>query len=301
MSDAPTGGRRPLVCVVGSLNADTTLSVDALPRPGETVLAGGRRAAAGGKGANQAVAVASAGGRAAMVGAVGDDADGALALAALRGHLVSVEQVRTRADRGTGIAIIAVDRTGENTIIVDPGANATLTAEEVRASVTDLAPAVVLAQLEIPTAAVAAALEAADGAVVVLNPAPVPADPAPVTALLGSVDVLVPNRSELAALAGLPEPGDVSGVERCLAALDFDGDVVVTLGADGLVHRPRGAGPVHVPGVDVEAVDATGAGDVFCGTLAQALADGVGLAAAVVLANEAAAASTTWRGAQPAL
>lgn len=288
-----------LVCVVGSLNDDTTLTVPVLPSPGETTLTRGvRLTSPGGKGANQAVAAAVLGAEVAMVGAVGDDEPGERSLAALRDVGVDLTAVAVREDVGTGIAVITVDDDGENTIVVDPGANGSLTAQEVTDAVTAAGPTVLLLQLEVPQDAVTAAVEAATGAVVVLNPAPMPADPEDVRRMLPLVDVLVPNRSELGRLAGRPEPTDASEVAECVAALGHTGSVVVTLGADGALCFERGAAPVQVPGIPTSTRDASGAGDVFCGCLAQELARGTELLEAVRSANTVAAASTVHPGAR---
>jgi len=292
-------GRTGLVCVVGSLNDDTTLTVATLPAPGETTLTEGERLTSpGGKGANQAAAAAVLGARVAMVGAVGDDEPGARSLAALRDLDVDLAAVARRTEAGTGIAIITVDADGENTIVVDAGANASLTAQEAAEAVSAAEPAVLLLQLEVPLDAVNAAARAATGAVVVLNPAPMPADPGPVRDLLPLVDVLVPNRSELGRLVGRPEPTDISEVTACVAAFDHTGSVVVTLGAYGALCFEKGMAPVAVPGVPTATRDASGAGDVFCGCLAQQMAGGTGLLEAVRRANALAAASTSYPGAR---
>lgn len=288
-----------LVCVVGSLNDDTTLMVSALPSPGETTLTRGvRLSSPGGKGANQAAAAAVLGARVAMVGAVGDDEPGERSLAALRDVGVDVTSVAVRSDVGTGIAVITVDADGENTIVVDPGANISLTTREVAEAVATAQPAVLLLQLEVPYDAVTAAARAGGAAVVVLNPAPMPADPEPVRQILPLVDVLVPNRSELGRLAGRDEPADEAEVTDCVAALGHTGRVVVTLGADGALCFEPGAAPVLVPGIPTSTRDASGAGDVFCGCLAQELARGTSLLEAVGSANTLAAASTLHPGAR---
>ncbi|WP_299055979.1 ribokinase [uncultured Nocardioides sp.] len=295
-----------LVCVVGSLNDDTTLRVEALPTPGETTLTTtSRLSSPGGKGANQAAAAAVLGAdlgcEVAMVGAVGDDEPGERSLAALTSVGVDVTRVARRDTNGTGIAVITVDATGENTIVVDPGANGTLAHGETADAVAALAPAVLVLQLEVPLPAVSAAARAVGpdgGGLVVLNPAPMPADPQPVRDLLGSVDVLVPNRGELGRLAGRPEPTTHAEVAECVAALDLTGSVVVTLGADGALCFEKGAEPVAVPGERVDTVDASGAGDVFCGCLAVGLAAAEPLVDAVRRANAAAATSTTHHGAR---
>lgn len=289
-----------LVCVVGSLNDDTTLTVPSLPSPGETTLTEGERfTSPGGKGANQAAAAAVLGARVAMVGAVGNDEPGERSLAALREAGVDLTAVAVRADVQTGIAIITVDPDGENTIVVDPGANASLTVQEATKAVAAAKPAVLLLQLEVPHDVVTATARAATGAaVVVLNPAPMPADPRPVRDTLSLVDVLVPNRSELGRLSGRPEPTDTAEVADCVATLGHAGSVVVTLGADGALCFEKGAAPVAVPGVPTATRDASGAGDVFCGCLAQELARGASLLEAVRRANTLAAASTVHPGAR---
>lgn len=288
-----------LVVVVGSLNQDTTLTVPSLPSPGETTLTeGGRLTSPGGKGANQAAAAAVLGARVSMVGAVGSDDAGERSLTALRDVGVDLAAVAVRDDVGTGIAVITVDADGENTIVVDPGANASLTPGEATDAVGAAQPSVLLLQLEVPPDAVSAAARAAVDAVVVLNPAPMPADPRPVREMLDVVDVLVPNRSELGRLAGLPEPTDATEVANCVDALGHNGSVVVTLGADGALCFEKNAAPVAVPGVPTATRDASGAGDVFCGCLAQELARGADLLEAVRRANTLAAASTVHAGAR---
>lgn len=291
-----------LVCVVGSLNDDTTLEVAALPLPGETVLAHGRRTSTGGKGANQAAAAATLGARVAMVGAVGRDENGRAATDALRSSGVDVSGVRQRADAYTGVAVVVVDMHGENSIVVDPGANATLSASEVAASLAELAPAYVLAQLEVPLMTVAEVAHSRGTSVLVLNPAPMPDDPSPVQRLLADVDILVPNRGELGRLAGRPEPISREEVDQCVRDLAFDGAVVVTMGSGGAScweHASDLVTPaVHVAGHQVETVDASGAGDVFCACLVAQLAQGSTLVEAVTQANAAAARSTTIRGAR---
>ena len=215
-----------------------------------------------------------------------------------REHRVDVGAVARRPFAGTGVAVITVDPHGENTIVVDAGANASLTAEEAAQAVSAAQPAVLLLQLEVPLDAVEAAARAAAGAVVVLNPAPMPPDPGPVRGVLPLVDVLVPNRSELGRLAGRAEPAELDEVAACVAALNHRGGVVVTLGAGGAVCFEPGAEPVVVAGVPTATRDASGAGDVFCGCLAQQLAADVELAAAVRRANTLAAASTAHPGAR---
>jgi ribokinase len=283
------------VAVVGSLNTDRTLLVDHLPGPGETVLtAGPARLSFGGKGANQASAAAAFGGRVAMVGRVGDDDDGRAILADLAARQVDARAVLITAGAPTGGAMIAVDAAGENLIIVDPGANAMLAPADIGiAGVGDQA--VLLVQLEIPLPAVEAAVRASCG-LVVLNPAPaVQVGPE----ILDRLDVLVPNRSELAHLAGDAAPGTLDGVARLARKLADRADVVVTLGPDGALVVPRHGGPAtHIAAPRADVVDGTGAGDCFCGALAVLLAEGADLVEAARVAVAAATISTTGHGAR---
>lgn len=283
------------VAVVGSLNADVTLPVDRLPGPGETVLTcGPAHLAFGGKGANQAAAAAAFGGQVAMIGRVGNDDNGHRIVADLAERGIDHSGVlRTDGER-TGTAMIAVDRSGENLIIVDPGANSRLEPRDVAAA--PLAhSAVLLVQLEIPLQAVTAAVRAAR-ALVVLNPAPAtPLDPA----ILDFVHVLVPNRSELATLAGARLPGSLDGIARLARKFASAADVVVTLGQDGALVVPGDGGQAaHIAAPRIDVTDGTGAGDCFCGALAVLLAEGADLVSAARVAVAAATISTTGRGAR---
>jgi len=285
------------VTVVGSLNEDVLIAVGRLPGRGETVIGRSAVLAPGGKGANQAAAAGELGPGVHMVGRVGEDPAGARQLAALAASRVNVGRVHRTPGVPTGSATIPVeDGTGENLIVVVPGANAELTPEDADAESVRRA-RVVLLQLEVPLATVEAAARAATGTVV-LTPAPPQPLPA---ALLEHVDVLVPNEHELASLAGVEpgerEPEELAALARSVASCA----VVVTLGARGaLVVPPEGAVLLQAPPA-VTAVDTTGAGDCFCGALAQALATDPDLPAAVRFAVAAAALSTTGPGARGAL
>jgi ribokinase len=286
----------PEVAVVGSCNLDLVIRVAELPGPGETVVGGDLFTNPGGKGANQAVAAARLGRRVAMVGRVGDDQAGRDLLAALQADRVGTAQVLALAGVPSGTAFITVSADGENQIVVSPGANARLAAADVAAAEPALAAAAVtLLQLEVPLEAVAAAAATAAGTVV-LNPAPV--RPLP-DELLGRVDVLVPNRVELAQLAGGPVPESVEAAARLAEGLAARA-VVVTLGADGALVVEDGQAS-HVPAVPVRAVDTTAAGDAFCGGLADALAGGASLQDAARHAARVAAAACTREGAQASL
>jgi ribokinase len=286
---------KPPVAVVGSLNADLTLRVDHLPGPGETVLSTEPgRVAFGGKGANQAAAAAAFGAQVMMIGRVGDDEYGRQIRADLTARGIDVSGVLVTADGRSGTAIIAVDGHGDNLIIVDPAANGQLRAADLPREVLAGASAV-LVQLEIPLPTVAAAVGAAR-APVVLNPAPAaPLEPA----LLDLVDVLVPNVSELGLLTGAPPPSSLTAIVALARKLAGAMDVVVTLGAEGALVVSRSGGAVtHIGAPRADVVDATGAGDCFCGTLAVSLAEGLRLTSAARVSVAAATISTTAPGAR---
>jgi ribokinase len=285
------------IAVVGSLNLDQVVRVPRLPGPGETVSGDDVFRNPGGKGANQAVAAARLGRGVAMVGCVGDDEAGRELLASLEADGVDQSRVRVVDGVPTGTAFITVgEEDGENQIVVSPGANARLAPDDVATAGTALAAAAVtLLQLEVPLETVAAAARTAGGTVV-LNPAPVRALPA---ALLGEVDVLVPNRVELAQLAAGRVPATVEEAAELAGRLPARA-VVVTLGADGALVVEHGRAR-HVPAVPVRPVDTTAAGDAFCGGLADALAAGATLEDAGRRAVRVAAAACLRQGAQASL
>jgi len=277
-----------VIAVVGSINLDLVVAVDRHPAPGETVVGGDCRQLPGGKGANQAVAAARLGSEVAMVGRVGADAQGAWLREGLWTERVDVEHVREDRVAPTGVAMIAVDARGENTIVVSPGANARVDARDVAAASDVVRGAeVVLVQHEVPAAAVAAAIATAGGTVVL--------NPAPARGLAAPVDVLVPNRGELETLAG--DRGDPVTLARSITAARA---VVVTLGEEGAVVV-EGDRAERVRARHVEAVDSTGAGDAFCGALAEAMAGGATVLEAARWAVRVAAVSVTRPGAQGGL
>ena len=279
------------VVVVGSANLDLVVDVERHPAPGETVLGGDLRRAPGGKGANQAVAASRAGGAATwFVGAVGHDEAGDLLLASLRDAGVGTDTVQ-RVDAPSGTALITVSADGENAIVVAAGANARVTVTGPAARRLSEAD-VVLAQLEIPVEAVLAAAAARRrGALLVLNAAPSRALP---EALWEATDVLVVNEHEAVDLT----PGVHDARTAAARLLGRVPTVVVTLGAAGALVARRGLPDVEVPSVRVEAVDATGAGDTFCGVLAAGLAAGDDTVVAVRRAVVGAALAVTRPGAQ---
>ena len=285
------------ITVVGSVNRDVVLRVRSLPRPGETVPATGSREGIGGKGANQAVAAARAGSAVRLVAKVGGDAQDILGSLARDG--VDTRWIATAGRTRTGMALITVDEPGENTIVLDGGANQELTVADLPAVLATDGD-VLMTQGEIPPEVTGAAIAraAAQGATVILNPAPAYAFEDDV---LKRVDVLVPNLGELCTLLGVPVPATHGEVEKLLAAHPLPvSSLVVTLGADGaIVHDQDGI--LHLPAPRVTAVDTVGAGDTFCGVLADSLARGRPLRAAAERAVLAAALSVTGVGAQSAM
>jgi ribokinase len=287
------------IVVVGSSNTDMIVQLPHLPKPGETVSGGAFSTAAGGKGANQAVAAARAGANVGLVARVGEDSFGEQAIAGFVGDGIDVSHVTRNPAAPSGVALIFVDDGGENCIAVAPGANATLTPEDVEAAEDLITGAeVVVMQLETPIETVgrAAALAREHGVRVILNPAPARqlSDE-----ILGNVSILTPNESEAELLTGI-QVSDDAGAEEAARALSARGvDIVIlTLGSRGAYVFESDSGEL-VPGFEVQVVDTTAAGDVFNGSLAVGLAEGLPLARAVRFANAAAALSVTRLGAQP--
>lgn len=293
----------PLVTVVGSLNTDLVIRAPHLPAPGETVSGGEFATFPGGKGANQAVAAARLGARVGMVGCVGGDDFGRRLVDGLRRDGIDVTHVRADEGTASGMALITVDPGGQNTIVVAPGANWRLTPDDVALTEPLIRESsVLLLQLEVPieTVLAAARLASTAGVRVVLDPAPAPRSPLPPD-LVKLVDVINPNETEARALSGITV-ADEQAAGRAAASLLTQGAraVVIKLGSRGaFVHD--GGSTVMVPGIRVDAVDATAAGDAFAGALAVGLAEGHDLVAAVHFANAAGALSVTRRGAQPSM
>ncbi|WP_151774988.1 ribokinase [Streptomyces abyssomicinicus] len=282
--------------VVGSANADLVIGVERRPAAGETVLGSDLAVHPGGKGANQAVAAARLGARTALVARVGEDPHGRLLLDSLSSAGVDTSAVAAgRAP--TGVALITVDPSGDNSIVVSPGANGRLTPGDARAAERVLRSApVVSAQLEIPLETVTEAVRLlAPGTRFVLNPSPPRELPAE---LLEACDPLIVNEHEARVIAGDGTLGD--GPEEWARALLALGprSVVVTLGAGGAVTAEADGGVTRVPSVTVDAVDTTGAGDAFTAALAWRLGLGESLPVAAGYAARVGAAAVTREGAQ---
>ena len=288
---------RPIV-VIGSINTDFVLRTPHIPGPGETVLGSDLLTIPGGKGANQAVAAARLGGLVHMVGRVGDDPFGAGLREGLAANGVNVDHVSVTPGVASGCATILVDRRGENSIVVSPGSNARLTAEDVgRAERLIRAASVVVMQLEVPPATVrhAVALCRRLGVRTILDPAPVP--PKGLPRALYAVGVLTPNEHEGAQLTGQRDAAKMAAALLSRGA----STVVLKLGAKGALIAEGARPPQVVRPFRVRAVDTTAAGDAFTAALAVGLSEGMALDRAVRFANAAGALCCTRVGAQPAL
>jgi ribokinase len=292
------------VCVVGSFMMDMVASAPRRPMTGETVIGTEFATYLGGKGFNQAIAAARAGASTTFVGRLGDDDYGRAFREALRADGVDDTAVVTDANQGTGVGLPILEPDGQNSIVVVPRANWSVDVAYIRQHADVIADAdVVLLQLELPLAAIAEACRCARSANtrVILNPAPF----APIEDLRGLVDVLVPNEIELLGLAGLDSVGARPSEEAAEGAFVaarkaqelWSADVIATLGAAGSIVLPKGHDAIGVPSVEVTAIDTIGAGDTFCGYLAQSLAAGGSLVEAARVANTAAAMAVTRRGA----
>ncbi len=291
------------IVVVGSSNTDLVISAEHFPQPGETIIGHGFMSNQGGKGANQAVAAARLGGKVSFVAKLGSDANAAETLKALRAEGIDTTYVMQTTEAPSGVAIITTDKNGENTIVVESGANALLTPEDVCVAENIFQDAaMVLMQMEtlVPTLIRAAELGRKHGALVVLNPAPMPADGLP-TELLEKVDLLIPNEGEAEMLTGfsLSEPSQVSEAIRSMKEKGV-GNVLVTVGSRGVyMQSAADASAVeNIPACKVKTVDTTAAGDTFCGALCVALCEGTPLEEAVRFACRASAVSVSRRGAQ---
>jgi ribokinase len=283
------------VLVIGSSNTDMIIRVPRLPAPGETILGGEFFSAAGGKGANQAVGAARAGGRVKFVARVGNDMFGERAVAALKQEGIDVRHVLRDRRAASGAALIFVAKNAENCIAVAGGANARLSPADVKRAAGAIAGAAsLLMQLETPLPSVhlAARLAVKAGVPVILNPAP--AQPLP-SALLKLVAILTPNETEAQLLTGI-KVNNLEAAARACERLRARGvhTVILTMGSRGaFVSEPRGSR--LVAGFKVKAVDTTAAGDIFNGALNVALAEGK----SIRFAHAAAAISVTRFGAQP--
>tara|TARA_X000000368_G_scaffold87079_1_gene66214 strand:- start:9836 stop:10747 length:912 start_codon:yes stop_codon:yes gene_type:complete len=286
-------GESNRVVVIGSANIDLVSSVASLPVPGETVLGNSFIKTPGGKGANQAVAASKLGGEVSFVGCIGSDQEGEILRSSLKNANVNCDFLISRPEVSTGNAMIGVDAEGNNSIIVNSGANSALTQEDIVAAKEIVESAqVVLMQLEISTKCLEVAVEMASG-IKILNPAPV-VDIS--KKLLEKIDVLIPNRIELARLSNKESFENLDELEAAAKGLGIQ-TVIVTLGSAGaLLVSDKQTELISSPAV--ESVDTTGAGDAFCGSMAESLSRGLSFLESVEYSVTAGALSTTTYGAQ---
>lgn len=287
--------------VLGSINADHILNLERFPQPGETLNGQHYQIAFGGKGANQAVAAGRSGADTAFIACVGDDSIGYQACQQFTKDRIDTSAIETIAGAATGVALIFVNKEGENVIGIHAGANGELTDTRVINQRALIASAqALLLQLETPLAGVIAAAKIAQESQVkvILNPAPAAALP---DSLLANVNIITPNETEAEALTGI-KVADDEGAARAAARLHAKGieTVIITLGSRGVWLSQRGEGR-RVPGFKVKAIDTIAAGDTFNGALVTALLEDNPLEQAILFAHAAAAIAVTRPGAQPSV
>lgn len=289
------------IVVVGSCNTDMVINMERLPLPGETLLGGKFFMNAGGKGANQAVAAARLGGKVNFVAKVGNDPFGMRSIDQYKAEGIGTKHVVVDKEHPSGVALILVDAHGENSIAVASGANAHLLPEDIdqaKGTIEDCD--ILLMQLETPMETIEHAAQMAKraGGKVILNPAPAHSLP---ESLLANLYMLIANETEAEYISGT-RITDMDSVARAADIICHRGveNVVITLGSKGAFIKERDT--YHqVPALKVKAVDATAAGDTFCGAVCVALAEGRGIIEAVTFANRAAAVTVTRMGAQSSL
>lgn len=289
------------IIVVGSSNLDMVVSSERIPQRGETLLGSHFFTVPGGKGANQAVAAAKLGGRVTFVSKLGNDAHGDQLYSNFKVCGVKLNRISRSVQSPTGIAMIIVDKEGNNIIVVAPGANQELSKEDVQQAEQDIqAAGVVVAQLEIPLETVMHTAQLAQKHRVPFILDPAPARPLPLE-LIRSVDVIKPNETEASVLTGIPVENEQNARLAAEKLLRMGArSVIVTMSSQGFLLATA-EGAEFICGVKVKAVDSTAAGDAFTGALAFGLSSGRQLRDAAVLANKVAAISVTKNGAQPSL
>lgn len=289
------------IVVIGSCNTDMVINTERLPQPGETIIGGNFFMNAGGKGANQAVAAARLGGRVSFIAKVGNDHFGSRSIEQYKSEGIEVEHILVDNDNPSGVALIMVDAKGENCIAVASGANALLRPEDIdKATDTIERGDIVLMQLETPleTVEYASRIAREKGKKVILNPAPALHLP---ESLLNNLYMIIANETETEYISGI-KITDMDSICRAADIISSRGveNVVITLGSKGAFVKENGA--YHqVPAIKVKAVDATAAGDTFCGALCVALAEGKDILEAVEFANRCASVTVTRLGAQSSL
>lgn len=292
---------RKKIVVIGSSNTDMVIKTDRFSLPGETVIGGPFIMNSGGKGANQAVAVARMGGDVSFITKTGNDVFGKQAIESFKAEGIETEYVFSDPDNPSGVAIISVDASGENCIIVAPGANNNLTVRDIEKARAEIENAdILLMQLEIPVETVeyAAEIAASKGVRVMLNPAPAQSLSA---RLLQHLDIITPNETEAEVLSGI-KVNDWDSARAAARKISEKGVriVIITLGSLGALIK-EGKQYFEVSSEEVNVVDTTAAGDTFCGTLGVGLSEGKSIRDAAEMACKAAAITVTRMGAQSAI
>ncbi len=294
------------ILVVGSLNMDMTVSLKNIPKTGETVLGSNLRYVPGGKGANQVVACAKLGDAVTMLGSVGSDSHGGMLVRNLRNEGVVVDHIQSPKSVSSGLAVIYVEESGKNNIVVIPGANektdiAYLEQHEEVFAMCDY----ILVQMEIPLESVLYAVKKAKqfGAKVILNPAPSPDPSEIISYILQYVDIITPNETELQTLTGWAGEFSLDQLKASANKLLEQGpsQVIVTLGGQGAALCESGKDPLVLPPPDAEVVDTVAAGDCFNGALVVALSEEKSLEEAIRFANYASTIAVTRKGAQDSI
>jgi len=296
-----TSQLRPKILVIGSNNTDMVVKAPRLPMPGETILGGSFAMHPGGKGANQAIAAKRLGGDVTFISKIGNDLFGMQAMEIYQSEKINTEYIFSDPKSSSGVALISIDSIGENCIIVDSGANKSLSVKDVE-SAEDVIKCsdIILIQLEIPMETVEFAVSVAYryGKKVILNPAPVTAIN---DNLIKKLYAILPNRIEAEMLCGIKVKDEKSAH---MAALEISKkgveNVVITLGKDGAYVKEKDK-CMLIPAAEIETIDTTGAGDVFCGAVSVYLSEGHSLMEAVAYANIAGSISVTRIGAQSAI
>ena len=296
--------RQAKIVVIGSSNTDMVVKSQRIPAPGETVIGGTFVLAAGGKGANQAVAASRMGAKVTFVAKVGADMFGDQAVAGYQKEGIVTDYIFRDADHATGVALILVDANGENLISVASGANGLLSPTDIEQAEAAIAAAdVVVTQLETPLEVLActAKLAKKHGKPLVLDPAPAPHEPLPVE-ILNDVTCIKPNENETERLTGIrvTDLASAQNAADCLLELGVKA-AIITLGSDGCLLVETSGKGIHLPGYKVEPIDTTAAGDAFSGAFACGIGEGRPLHEAANIANAVAALSVTRLGAQPSL
>lgn len=302
-ADSEKTMKKARIVVVGSSNTDMVVKSRRIPAPGETVVGGEFLVAAGGKGANQAVAAARLGAEVQFVSRVGADAFGDQAIAGYRRDGIDTDLIVRDPDNATGVALILIDEAGENAISVASGANHAMSLEDIdRAAIAIRGAGVLVMQLELPLSIVARAAEIAAqaGVPVILDPAPAPEKPLP-AALLRNITCIKPNVAEAEGLTGIHIADESAAREAASALLGMGPScAIITMGAHGALLADESE-VVLVPATPVAALDTTAAGDAFSGALAFGWGAGLQRSEAVRLASSAGAFAATRMGAQPSL